>query len=190
MASPSISATRLRELETLSGLPPEEHVLQEAAWSLIGLARDPTFLDTHVLPLLDEARNVREWYVAHCWEGGEGSYSLQIFVWPPETRTQVHDHTSWGVFCCVVGTVLEERYERLDDALQLNHARLKKAWQLAWNAEDGASTVLPGDGGIHRMGNSGHRTAISIHLYGPRIGELDGRDYDPSCDYVCDRFEG
>lgn len=30
-------------------------------------------------------------------------------------------------------------------------------------------------------------TAISLHLYGPRVGEIDGRDYDPSRDYVCDR---
>jgi hypothetical protein len=28
-----------------------------------------------------------------------------------------------------------------------------------------------------------------VHLYGPRIGEVDGRDYDLSRDYVCDRRE-
>jgi predicted metal-dependent enzyme (double-stranded beta helix superfamily) len=128
--------------------------------------------------------------VGHCWEGGDGSYSLQVLVWPLESRTQVHDHISWGVFCCVVRTVLEERYERLDDGSQLNHARLKNVWQLAWDTEDGASAVLPYDGGIHRMGNPGNRTAISVHLYEPRIGGLDGRDYDPFRDYVCDRFEG
>jgi hypothetical protein len=89
-----------------------------------------------------------------------------------------------------VRTVLEERYERLDDGSQLNHARLKNFWQLAWDTEDGASSVPPYDRGIHRMGNPGNRTAISVHLYGPRIGGLDGRDYDPSRDYVCDRFEG
>ena len=67
------------------------------------------------------------------------------------------------------------------------HARLKKAWQLSWSPDDGASTVLPGDGGIHRVGNPGEGPAVSVHLYGPRIGDLDGRDYDPSRDYVCDR---
>jgi len=30
---------------------------------------------------------------------------------------------------------------------------------------------------------------ISVHLYGPRQGKLDGRDYDISCNYVCDRTE-
>ena len=60
MVSPSMPATQLRELETLSGLPTEEHTLREAASSLIRLARDPAFLDAHVLPLLDEAGDVGE----------------------------------------------------------------------------------------------------------------------------------
>jgi hypothetical protein len=83
--------------------------------------------------------------------------------------------------------VVEERYERLDHGSLPDHARLNKAWQLSWSPEDGASTVLPGDGGIHRVSNSGESTAVSVHLYGPRMGEIDGRDYDPSQDYVCDR---
>ena len=89
----------------------------------------------------------------------------------------------------MVGSVTEERYERLDDGSRLNHARLKKVWQLAWSEQDGASTVLPYDEGIHRVGNLGSKTAISVHLYGPRTGEVDGRDYDASSDYVCDRTE-
>ena len=83
--------------------------------------------------------------------------------------------------------MLEERYQRLDDGLRLNHARLKKVWQLRWSREDGASTVLPYEEGIHRVGNTGERPAISMHLYGPPMGEVDGRDYDPSRNYVCDR---
>jgi hypothetical protein len=31
---------------------------------------------------------------------------------------------------------------------------------------------------------------ISVHLYGPRKGGLDGRDYHPSRDHACDRFDG
>jgi predicted metal-dependent enzyme (double-stranded beta helix superfamily) len=187
-ATLSKPATQLDGLQALPGLP-QEHALREVASSLVRLARGSAFLDAYVLPLLEEEGDVGEWYVAHSWEGKDGSYSLQVFVWPPQTRTQIHDHTSWGAYCCVVRSVLEERYERLDDASQLNHARLKKAWQLAWGTEDGASTVLPCDGGIHRVGNPGHRTAISVHLYGPRIGGLDGRGYDPSRDYVCARVD-
>jgi len=84
--------------------------------------------------------------------------------------------------------VLEERYERLDDGSRPDHARLQKSWQLTWGPEHGASTVVPGDGGIHRVTNLGSEVALSVHLYGPRTGEVDGRDYDPSCDHVCDRL--
>jgi predicted metal-dependent enzyme (double-stranded beta helix superfamily) len=173
------------ELQKLSELPTEP-ALREAASFLACLVREPEFLETEILPLLEEAEEAQDWYVAHR-HNEDGSYSLQIFVWPPGSKTKIHDHSSWGAYCCAWGSVLEERYERLDDGSRLNHARLKKVWQLSWSREDGSSTVRPYDGGIHRVGNSSKETAISVHLYGPRVGEVGGRDYDPSCDYVCDR---
>lgn len=172
------------ELERLSGLP-AELALREGVALLIRLGDDPAFSDTYLLPLLEETSD--DWYVAYRCESPDGSYSLEVFVWPPGSRTEIHDHASWGVYRCVVGSVFEERYERLDDGTRLNHARLKKVWQLWWGREDGASTVLPYGGGIHRVGNPGKSPAISVHLYGPRAGDIDGRDYDPSRDYVCDR---
>jgi hypothetical protein len=77
----------------------------------------------------------------------------------------------------------------LDDGSKFEHARLEEAWHLAWSPEDGASTVLPGNGGIHRVGNPYEGTAVSVHLYGPRLEAVDGRDYDPARDYVCDRLD-
>ncbi|MDQ4000712.1 MAG: cysteine dioxygenase family protein [Actinomycetota bacterium] len=177
------------ELQKLSELP-TELALHRAAPFLAHLVRDPTFLEAEILPLLEVARGTEEvWYVAHSHEGKDHSFSLQVFVWPPSTETKIHDHSSWGVYCCAVGSVLEERYERLDDGSRPNHARLKKFWQLSWSTEDGASNVLAHDGGIHRVGNPSDDLAISVHLYRPRVGEVDGRDYDLSCDYVCDRRE-
>src|ERR671911_2525991 len=188
MAIVSLPSVEESRLETLAGLSPEP-ALREAVPLLVRLASNPAFLDAHVLPLLEEARKAEDWYVAHSCEGQDHSYSLQVFVWPPGTKTKIHDHSCWGVYCCAVGSVLEERYERLDDGCRLDHAHLKKIWQLMWGREDGASSVLPNDGGIHRVGNPGDSVAISVHLYGPRLREVDGRDYDPSCDYVCDRRE-
>jgi predicted metal-dependent enzyme (double-stranded beta helix superfamily) len=183
-------ALDMSELEKLSELP-TELALQQAAPFLAHLVKDPTFLEAEILPLLQEARGTEEdWYVAHSYRGVDHSYSLQVFVWPPSTETKIHDHSSWGVYCCAVGSVLEERYERLDDGSRPGHAYLRKIWQLSWSTEDGASSVLPHDGGIHRVGNPGDGLAISVHLYGPRVGEVDGRDYDLSRDdYVCDRLE-
>lgn len=168
-------------------VPPTGLTLQGTASFLAGMARNPVVLEIEILPLLAEVKMAGSWYVAHRHDAPDGSYSLQVFVWPPGSKTRIHDHSSWGAFCCAVGSVLEERYERLDDGSRLNHARLQKIWQLSWSRDDGASTVSPYKGGIQRVGNTGSGPAISVHLYGPRIGEVDGRDYDPSYDYVCDR---
>jgi predicted metal-dependent enzyme (double-stranded beta helix superfamily) len=184
MTLPAVDTNQLQRLSEL----PTEPALHQAAPFLVRLVKDPNFLESEIRPVLEEARSVAGgWYVAQCIGGKDHTFSLQVFVWPPGAATKIHDHTSWGVYCCAVGSVLEERYKRLDDGSRLDHARLKKIGQRMWSRGDGASSVLAHDGGIHRVGNPGENVAISVHLYGPRLGEVDGRDYDPSCDYVCDR---
>ena len=176
------------ELQNLAAQP-TLHALPRASAFLADLVQDRSFLESHVLPVLEEARGAERWYVARLWDAPDRSFSLQVFVWPPGTRTMIHDHSSWGAYACASGTVLEERYERLDDGSRFEYARLREVWQLPWNPEDGASTVLPGDGGIHRVGNPYGEASVSVHLYGPRMEDVDGRDYDPSRDYVCDRLD-
>ena len=53
-----------------------------------------------VLPLL--RRESEGWYVAHRWSAPDESHSLQVFMWPPDTATRVHDHASWGAYACAV----------------------------------------------------------------------------------------
>ena len=176
------------ELQSLSAQP-TQRALPRAAAFLVDLVQDRSFVESQVLPVLEEAQGAERWYVARRWDAPDRSFSLQMFVWPAGTRTMIHDHSSWGAYACAAGTVFEERYERLDDGSRFEHARLEEAWHLSWSPQDGASTVLPSNGGIHRVGNPHGETAVSVHLYGPRFEEVDGRDYDPSRDYVCDRLD-
>jgi len=162
---------------------------EDAGSALMHLTRDPAFLQTQILPHLAQVAPAREPYIAMTVGAREASTCLQIFVWPAGAATPIHDHTSWGSYQCVVGSLLEERYARLDDGEQLHTAHLQKLWRRMWTSSDGASTVRPYAGGIHRLTNLGSRAAISVHLYGPRTGILDGRDYDPTRDFVCDRVE-
>ena len=81
------------QLEKISELP-IELALRQAAPFLAHLVKDPDFLESLILPLLEEARSTGEWYVAHRHEGVDGSYSLQVFVWPAGTQTKIHDHSS------------------------------------------------------------------------------------------------
>ena len=163
--------------------------LEEAATYLAHISHNPIFVSYQLMPLLTWVPPAREPAIPITYGTREASTCLQVFVWPTGAHTAIHDHTSWGAYHCVIGSLIEERYERLDAGVQPSSARLRKAWQRAWRSEDGASTVLPYEQGIHRIINPNNYPAISIHLYGPRLGVFDGRDYDPTRDFVCDRIE-
>jgi predicted metal-dependent enzyme (double-stranded beta helix superfamily) len=186
-----MTTTLVLDVDKLHGIPalPTTWAMRQAVAFVADMAGDPAFAESGITPLLEEAKDARDWYVARRLVADEGSYSLRIFVWSPGSATKGHVHSSWGAFGAAAGTVFEERYERLDDGSTPDHARLKKVWELSWSLADRASTVSPGDGGIHRDGNRGSEVAVTAHLYGSRTGEADGWDYDPSRDHVCNRPE-
>ncbi len=175
-------------LEQLAHLP-ADRAAREAGRLLEALAAQPAFLRAQILPLLREAAPAGEPRIASAVTSPGGGCSLQVFVWPAGARTPIHDHTSWGAYHCVVGSLFEERFTRLDGGEQPERAHLRAGPRRPLRRADGASTVGPYAEGIHRISNPFGRPAISVHLYGPRMGSLDGRDYDPSRDFVCDRYE-
>lgn len=164
--------------------------LDAARGFLKHITRDPQFALTHILPhALSHVRSAEPIIVA-TYGAREATTCLQVFVWPVGASTPIHDHTAWGAYQCVLGSLREERYIRVDENRTADVARLRKEWQRHWYPEDGASTVGMYDSGIHRVMNLSRKLAISVHMYGPRSGALDGRDYDPRRNYVCDRIEG
>ena len=79
-----------------------EPTLQDAIPTLSRLVRDPAFLDSHVLPHLEEAGRAEDWYVVYRREDPDSYCSLQIFVWlrvprPPSTTIPPGEHSvaSW-----------------------------------------------------------------------------------------------
>ena len=162
----------------------------EAAALVERIARDASFLH-QFRPLVERApRNGAEPIIlATCLAAGASGAALHLFYWPVGASTSIHDHTSWGVYQCVGGALVEDRYQRLDGGEQPETARLRKRWRRRWNDWDGASTVGAYADGIHRIANHSRRPSLSLHMYGPRMGTLDGRDYDPRRDFVCDRIE-
>ena len=154
------------------------------------IARDAAFLH-QFRPLVKRApRNAAEPIIlATCLAAGASGAALHLFYWPIGASTPIHDHTSWGVYQCVGGALVEDRYTRLDGGEQPETAHLRKRWRRRWNDRDGASTVGAYAKGIHRIANYSSRPSLSLHMYGPRMGTFDGRDYDPRRDFVCDRIE-
>lgn len=161
----------------------------EARVFLSHLSRDGHFMMTQVLPHLTPTADAREPYIAATFGARETTTCLQVFVWPVGAATPIHDHTAWGAYQCVAGMLTEDRYVRLDGGEVAETARLRRQWQRVWVPSDGASTVGAYENGIHRVANAGRTVAVSLHMYGPRLGAIDGRDYDPTRDYVCDRIE-
>jgi len=161
----------------------------EAAEFMAQLVHNPGFVTTQIVPFLTWSAPAREPSIPMSYGTREASTCLQVFVWQAGATTPIHDHTSWGAYHCVIGSLFEQRYARLDDGEQPSTARLRKAWQRTWCSEDGTSMVLPYEKGIHRITNPHTSPAISLHMYGPRSGACDGRDYDPKRDFVCDRLE-
>jgi predicted metal-dependent enzyme (double-stranded beta helix superfamily) len=161
----------------------------EATEFMAQLVHNPAFVATQIVPFLTWAAPARAPSIPMSYGAREASTCLQVFVWPAGATTPIHDHTSWGAYHCVIGSLFEQRYSRFDDGEQPSTARLRKAWQRTWRSEDGTSMVLPYEKGIHRITNPNTSPAISLHMYGPRSGAFDGRDYDPERDFVCDRLE-
>lgn len=178
----------LRDLDQLAQRP-TALALDEIGPFLDVLVHDPTFLKTQIFSLVNQVLPTHDPHIAHTYISPAGGCSLQVFVWAPGVSTPIHDHTSWGAYYCVVGSLQEERYERIDNGTQHNYAQLRMIWRRRWQRADGVSTVAPYAEGIHRVTNTSYHRAISVHVYGPRMSSLDGRDYDPSRDYVCDRFD-
>jgi predicted metal-dependent enzyme (double-stranded beta helix superfamily) len=177
----------IQTLDRLAKLPPAQ-ALRQAITLVARLAREG--IGALVTDLSDSDPRDRAGgpVVARHVTGRAGAWWLGFYLWLPGAATAIHDHTSWGVYYCAAGTLQEERYRRLDDGAQPNHARLKLSWRRHWSSGD-ISELLPYEGGIHRVTNPGDTPAWSAHLYGPRLGPYDGRDYDPAHDAVCDRAE-
>jgi predicted metal-dependent enzyme (double-stranded beta helix superfamily) len=164
---------------------PAPLAMGEGALILAHLLANPVFLRDHVVPAAHHIATGGP-YVARRYESERGGYALEIFMWPVGARTAIHDHSCWGLMGCAFGALQEERYTRLDSGAHPQQARLRRHWRRVWRPGAGISTLLPYEGGIHRVSNPCARPVLSVHVYGPS-GPIDGRDYDPDCDYVCER---
>jgi predicted metal-dependent enzyme (double-stranded beta helix superfamily) len=168
----------LHQLRSLADLSPEA-AIREATPLLAALIRSTNLLDR--MPRLEGPAPTPIQL-----EVDSDRISLQLFLWPAGAWTPIHDHTSWGIYVCVAGSLLEDRYVRVDDGVEPGRAHLRREWRSIWRPGQ-QSHLLPYAGGIHRVANPSLGPAASLHLYGPRMSDMDGRNYDPHTDMVCDR---
>lgn len=95
-----------------------------------------------------------------------GRYTVVAIVWGPGQFSPVHGHYTWCGYTVVTGRLREETYRW---TRRLQAARLVGA---ADRAEGDRRFSHAGVEEIHRLGNPGDSTAVSVHVYGvdaPRV---------------------
>ncbi len=101
-------------------------------------------------------------------------FSVVSFVWGPGQKSQIHDHTVWGIVGILRGAEFEQSYSRGSDG---GFAELGAPVRL----EKGEVTaVSPSIGDFHRVSNAfDDRPSVSIHVYGANIGAVRRSMYEP-----------
>jgi len=94
-----------------------------------------------------------------------GRFTIAYLIWRPGQHSPVHGHRTWCTYRVLQGELSETHY-RWDPA-----ARQAVACGGALRRPGDIVTATPGLEQIHRLGNAGIGTAISLHLYG--VAEAD-----------------
>lgn len=144
--------------------------------------------------MLDEGRAILgrliehdDWLPAYAAEVGEKSYrqyllhcdplerfSIVSFVWGPNQKTPIHNHTVWGLIGVLRGEETARRFERSADG----NLRPMELERLGRGRIDAVSPTL---GDIHEVANGlTDRPSISIHVYGANIGAVERSVFDPA----------
>lgn len=106
----------------------------------------------------EQCRASHDHYTRHVLHGDpEGRYTIVAIVWGAQQRTPIHAHHTW----CGVGVYSGEITETL---YHENTSGILPAGS-ATRGNGSLSFDLPNNS-IHRIANTGHGTAVSIHIYG------------------------
>jgi predicted metal-dependent enzyme (double-stranded beta helix superfamily) len=100
-------------------------------------------------------------------------FSVVSFVWGPEQRTPVHDHTVWGVIGQMVGEEASQSFlkDETGKLVPVGPPDLLRRGEIA--------VVSPREIDVHYVSNpSSSAKAISIHAYGGNIGKIKRHTYN------------
>jgi predicted metal-dependent enzyme (double-stranded beta helix superfamily) len=120
-------------------------------------------------PLLLRGFNLepsREKYTRHHLAGGE-NFSFLAIVWLPGQASPIHSHKTWCAFAVHGGFLTETLFCRNDNGgVDLtSEKRLHRGYVSHSRFQKSIA---------HRLGNTGTRPAISLHVYGVHFDRLGG----------------
>jgi hypothetical protein len=104
-------------------------------------------------------------------------FSVRFAIYEPGEYTVIHDHSSWGVFGTVFGSLEVIKYQRLDDR-SVNHcAKLAESTRFFLDPID-TDFTLPLDKGIHSIGNPTDQPILTSSIYGNPVRRLFINGFD------------
>lgn len=100
-------------------------------------------------------------------------FSVVSFVWGPNQKTPVHNHTVWGMIGQLRGQERSANYFRQPDgSYQAGESFISRPGEVV--------TVSPNTHDVHVVANDlSDQTSISIHVYGGNIGRIQRAVFDP-----------
>jgi len=164
--------------------PPQAEVIRQSRTLLSGLTVSADwFQESLSRLLLDQTWRTGQRHtiwpneMSLAWDT-DPEFSVLAYIWEPDMVDVVHDHGSWGVLACLVGTIDEIKYSRLDDGSREGFAELSPHSPLTMNPGE-TTFILPLDQGIHRLGNAAHGHSVSVHVYGQPVRRVYIRTFYP-----------
>ncbi|MFY9343261.1 MAG: cysteine dioxygenase family protein [Planctomycetota bacterium] len=114
-----------------------------------------------------------DYYTRHLLHrDAQNRFVVLALVWQPGHLTPIHDHSCWGVMGLIQNGLEEVCYERLDDGRRPDFAELEQS-RVTDVGQGGVAYLLPPYEEIHRIGNTGNRPTVSLHVYGRDLDEVN-----------------
>lgn len=102
-------------------------------------------------------------------------FSVVSFVWGPDQKTPIHDHTVWGVIGVLRGGEYSKRFEIDPDGTPnpLGEEEILRPGDVC--------SVSPSIGDVHAVRNAfDDQVSISVHVYGGNIGKISRHVFAPT----------
>ena len=134
---------------------PVEQMRNQVVAALGAAAADPALVAIRQCPAEIET------YARHALYGDpDGRFTILALVWGPGQFSPPHAHHAWCAYAVRHGTLAETLYAFDGDAAAARPQRI------AERPSGYACFAQAGLDQIHRLGNAGMETAMSIHVYG------------------------
>jgi predicted metal-dependent enzyme (double-stranded beta helix superfamily)/TusA-related sulfurtransferase len=112
------------------------------------------------------------------------TFSIISMVWGAGQKFPIHDHLSWGLIGVYQNSIIEERYERLDDGAKEGYADIRETGVTDFHEgqvlEEGLVFDEHRRDDIHRILNQTSKPSVSIHILASDLGMRQRHQYDPN----------